>query len=65
MRNGGGADVRTGRDGHPSAAAQAVSRQSGAQTGPIKANQRGDGVLATLPLCVEPGGVPMKVNEAK
>jgi hypothetical protein len=62
MKNGG-SDVRNGRDGRPSAAAQGVSRQSGAQTGPINANQRGDGVLATLPFCVEPGSVPMKVNE--
>jgi len=44
----GGSIVRTGRDGHPSPAVQAVPRQSGTQTSPPMANQGGS---ASLRLC--------------
>jgi len=44
----GGSIVGTGRDGRPSAAVQAVPRQSGTQTSPTKANQGG---IASLRLC--------------
>jgi hypothetical protein len=40
MRNEG-TNARTGQDGHPSAAAQTVSRQNGTQTGPIKVDKGG------------------------